>query len=168
MFLSKKAVKTSHFAAKEKVFKIVILLFCLSCLIPLKISSKVLLSNKSTYQIDQLEKKKIQSKYAVKYKNYSIRILPEDKITSKILKARKGKKELLVERIEGYVVNLNQDGITKEGNYISYRNIDGLGCLSKVYTYLVFNPKTSGVDDVIGRFDFVAKETNYRNLYGSK
>ena len=93
----------------------------------------------------------------------SLLILDTEDMTMDILENRKDNGVLVIERVVGMVTNKEKvgDGIIlntsdKDHNYISYRSVDfetsnGIIILS----YLIYNPNTNHIDDVIKRYDFV-------------
>lgn len=69
-----------------------------------------------------------------------------------------------VELLEGIVLDsVSGDGeITypenEAGAYISYRDVKGIYDGASVITYLVYNPTSDAIDDVVSRIDFVVVE----------
>ena len=84
-----------------------------------------------------------------------VKIVPERKLTAKMLLSRKGK-TLYIERIYGKVVNGKLDGKTSCGNYISYRSLKGKALKgNRVITYCVYSPYTHWTDDIDERYDVI-------------
>lgn len=84
-----------------------------------------------------------------------VRIVSEGRLTTKMLRKRKGK-VLYIERIIGTVVNDHLDGRTTENHYISYRCLKGKAHKGDtVVTYCVYNPYTRWIDDISDRFDII-------------
>ena len=75
-------------------------------------------------------------------------------LTEDILANRQGK--LIIEKCVGTVTDDEKNGSLEDGSYISYVNIN---CAKgdTVTTYLIYNPNTNYIDDVVDRFDFVQK-----------
>lgn len=84
-----------------------------------------------------------------------VKIVPERKLTEKMLLRRKGK-TLYIERIVGKVINNRLDGRTSEGHYISYRSLRGKVTKGDVIvTYCIYNPFTRWIDDIDERYDII-------------
>lgn len=84
-----------------------------------------------------------------------VKIIPEGKYTYSKRRSRKGK-VLYIERCVGTVTTSQMDGITTNGNYISYRCLKGKAHPGDVIvTYLVYNPNTRWIDDVTDRCDAI-------------
>ena len=69
---------------------------------------------------------------------------------------RNGK--LIIERIIGVVDDAsNGDGhvLDDEDSYISYNSVSDISKGNVICTYLIYNPDTNYVDDIIARFDYV-------------
>ena len=62
-------------------------------------------------------------------------------------------KYILVEKINGKVVNKNLDGKTADGYYISYKGVKGAKKGNKYTTYCIYD-NSEYVDDIIGRIDY--------------
>ena len=76
-------------------------------------------------------------------------------LTDNILTNRQGK--LIIEKCVGNVIDNNKNGELEnvtDCNYISYAHVK---CKKgdTVITYLIYNPETNYIDDVIERYDFV-------------
>lgn len=68
--------------------------------------------------------------------------------------------EVIVERCYGIVTNDNKDGLVihpydEDYGYISYCRCDGVQKGTLMLTYLVYNPKTTYLDDIKERYDCV-------------
>ena len=86
-----------------------------------------------------------------------IRIIPDEKLTYKMLTHRKNK-VLYVAKITGKVVNNKLDGKTSNGEYISYKCLKGKTHKGdKILTYCVYNPYTHWFDDIDERYDVIIK-----------
>lgn len=83
-----------------------------------------------------------------------------DDVSREILENRNGK--VIVERVIGVVTSYDGDGkVLNSDNYISYKRANILyGKGSIILTYLVYNPNTDYVDDVIERYDYCIDATN--------
>ena len=75
-------------------------------------------------------------------------------LTEDILANRQGK--LIIEKCVGIVSDDEKNGSLEDGSYISYADVD---CANGdiITTYLIYNPETNYIDDVIERFDYVQK-----------
>lgn len=75
-------------------------------------------------------------------------------LTEDILANRQGK--LIIEKCVGTVADDENNGSLEDGSYISYADVD---CAKGdiITTYLIYNPETNYIDDVIERFDYVQK-----------
>lgn len=83
-------------------------------------------------------------------------LISEKKLTAKMLRTRKKKKVLIIEKITGVVLNRRMDGRTSTGNYISYRRLKGfVRPGDKVVTYCIYNPYTKWIDDIVERCDYI-------------
>lgn len=83
------------------------------------------------------------------YTNKKIKFISDKKLTAKKLKSRKKKKIVYVEVITSK--SKGKHGVTKEGNYIRYNRKVKKG--KKVKSYLIYNPNTKAMDDVIAVVD---------------
>ena len=85
-------------------------------------------------------------------------VYDSSELTEDILANRQGK--LIIEKCMGKVVDDEKNGAIQNAdsdyNYISYTDVN---CTKgdTVTTYLIYNPKTNYIDDVIERFDYVQK-----------
>lgn len=79
-------------------------------------------------------------------------------LTEDILANRQGK--IIIEKCVGTVTDDEKNGAIQNAdsdyNYISYADVD---CIKgdTVITYLIYNPNTNYIDDVVERFDFIQK-----------
>lgn len=96
--------------------------------------------------------KQIKQKYGKRVKFYDTKDIDEY-----IIVTRKDKKRVVVERVTGTVINKKKDGRDTNGYYISYKGLSGIRKGSKIVSYLVYNPATYYIDDVIERIDVVVK-----------
>ena len=80
-------------------------------------------------------------------------------LTEDILANRQGK--IIIEKCVGTVTDDEKNGAIQNAdsdyNYISYADVD---CIKgdTVITYLIYNPNTNYIDDVVERFDFIQKQ----------
>ena len=85
-------------------------------------------------------------------------VYDSSELTEDILANRQGK--LIIEKCVGTVLDDEKNGEIQNAdsdyNYISYTDVN---CTKgdTVTTYLIYNPKTNYIDDVIERFDYVQK-----------
>lgn len=86
-----------------------------------------------------------------------VKIVPEGKLTRKMLTARKGK-VLYVEKIYGQILNRRLDGMTSCVYYISYKSLAGkVHKGNQIITYCVYNPYTKWIDDIDERYDQIRR-----------
>lgn len=97
--------------------------------------------------------KQIKQKYGKKVKFYDTGDIDEY-----IIVTRQDKKQVVVERVTGIVVDDEKNGEDENGHYISYQGLAGIHKGSKVVSYLVYNPNTYWLDDIIERFDVVVQK----------
>lgn len=97
--------------------------------------------------------KLIRKRYGKKWK---VRFYNSTNLSTRKLKTRKGKGVVIVEKIRGTVTDNRSNGNTN-GCYISYKSVKGVRKGSQVVTYLVYNPRTNYIDDIIRRYDVVIK-----------
>ena len=84
-----------------------------------------------------------------------VQIIPERKLTYAKRRSRKGK-VLYIERCVGTVTTSNMDGVTTNGDYISYRCLKGKAKVGDVIvTYFAYNPNTRWIDDITDRCDAI-------------
>lgn len=87
-----------------------------------------------------------------------IKIVPEKKLTDRMLISRKNK-TLYIEKITGVVVNNRLDGRTSAGNYISYSSLKGkVKKGSHIITYCVYSPYTRWTDDIDEIYHIIIKK----------
>lgn len=81
-------------------------------------------------------------------------VYDSSELTEDVLANRQGK--LIIEKCIGTVIDDEKNGSLEDGSYISYADVD---CVKgdTVITYLIYNPNTNYVDDVIERFDYIQK-----------
>lgn len=82
-------------------------------------------------------------------------VYDSSELTEDILANRQGK--LIIEKCVGKVTDDEKNGSLEDGSYISYTDVDDCTKRDTVITYLIFNPDTNYVDDVIERFDYIQK-----------
>ena len=95
----------------------------------------------------RLVKQYCQKHYASK--KYKRVFIKEQYLNTKKLKTRKRNKTIYIEVIKS--VSKGKYGITRKGNYIRYNCKVKKG--KKVKSYLIYNPKTRNVDDVVAVVD---------------
>ena len=89
-------------------------------------------------------------------KKWKVRVYESENLSTRKLKTRKGKGVVIVEKIRGTVTdNLSNGNVN--GCYISYKSVRGVRKGSQVVTYLVYNPRTNALDDIIRRYDVVIR-----------
>ena len=100
------------------------------------------------------------------------RVFDTDELTAEILENRVGCGYVIVEKLIGVCENNERDGVVintkdKQHNYISYRYAFDY-CTGKkvekgdvILTYLIYNPKTAWVDDIIERVDYIIDEKTF-------
>lgn len=86
-------------------------------------------------------------------------IYNSEELSTEMIESRDGS-EVIVERCYGVVVNNDGDGLVlhpydEDYGYISYRRCDGVRTGTLMLTYLVYNPETTYLDDIIERYDCV-------------
>lgn len=77
---------------------------------------------------------------------------------SNILETRKNKNIIVIEKITGVVIDNNKNGkinTKSKYNYISYKGVKGAKKGNKIVTYLLYNPDSNYIDDVVYRYDKV-------------
>lgn len=82
-------------------------------------------------------------------------------LTSEILTNRTAE-VVIVEEINGIVLDDEGNGIDENGNYISYKNVDSVKG-EIITTYCIYNPNTNFEDDIIYRIDFKSDGNVYIN-----
>ena len=82
-----------------------------------------------------------------------IQIYKTSELSNEILEKRNGK--IVIEIVDGVVVDGNGNGVDSEGNYISYEAIGKVYPGTQVRSYLIYNPCTNYIDDIIERFDYI-------------
>lgn len=87
-----------------------------------------------------------------------IQIIDSSNLSGEILRNRNG--NIIIEECIGVVTNAEGDGkilncYDSEYNYISYKGIDKANVGDKILTYLIYNPETDYIDDIIYRFDYI-------------
>lgn len=87
---------------------------------------------------------------------HQIKIINSNDLSAEKLQTRNGK--IIVERVVG-VVDDAQTGaghtIDNGNYYICYDDVEGISKGNKICTYLVYNPNTNCVDDIVARFDYI-------------
>lgn len=91
----------------------------------------------------------------------TIVICETDDLTGEMLENRNG--IIYIEVLWGIVLNDDGDGRVLSTsdpfyNYISYKYVDGATTGNIILTYLIYNPETNYVDDVIARVDYIIGE----------
>lgn len=90
------------------------------------------------------------------------KIYEPDDLTAEILESRMNGDKVIIERVIGKVTD-KRSGAGKiintsdtYYNYISYSNVDfHIEDGTIILTYLIYNPESNAVDDIVDRFDFV-------------
>jgi len=77
-------------------------------------------------------------------------------LTGEMLENRMNGDKVIVERTKGIVLDDELNG-SAEDHYISYRSVEGAQLGDEIITYLVYNPATSYIDDIIERYDVIVK-----------
>lgn len=77
-------------------------------------------------------------------------------LTGEMLENRMNGDKVIVERTKGIVLDDELNG-SAEDHYISYRSVEGAQPGDEIITYLVYNPATSYIDDIIERYDVIVK-----------
>lgn len=83
-------------------------------------------------------------------------IIDSSNLSAEDLQARNGK--IIVERVVGVVDDAESGAghtIDNGNYYICYDDVEGISKGNKICTYLVYNPSTNAVDDVVARFDYI-------------
>ena len=118
--------------------------------------------NKKSYAIDYTDfEDQFINEALNNIKNFYI--YDSNDITAEIIESRT-KDEIIIERCIGIVTNAMQEGDgqvlnTDDSyyNYISYRSIDGIEKGNIILTYLIYNPNSGYIDDIIERYDYIIK-----------
>lgn len=93
-------------------------------------------------------------------------IYDSSELSDKIIESRKDSGELIIERSIGIVTDIKKDkasgivinAFNPKYNYIGYSavvNAKDLHRGTMLVTYLVYNPKTNYIDDIVERYDYV-------------
>ena len=77
-------------------------------------------------------------------------------LIGEMLENRMNGDKVIVERTKGIVLDDELNG-SAEDHYISYRSVEGAQPGDEIITYLVYNPATSYIDDIIERYDVIIK-----------
>lgn len=77
-------------------------------------------------------------------------------LTGEMLENRMNGDKVIVERTKGIVLDDELNG-SEEDHYISYKSVEGAQPGDEIITYLVYNPATSYIDDIIERYDVIVK-----------
>lgn len=88
-------------------------------------------------------------------------IIDTNKLTNEALTNRNGK--LIIERCIGVVEDASTGAgyiIDNDNFYISYSNVHGIKDGNVICTYLIYNPNTNEIDDIISRFDYIIETGN--------
>lgn len=85
---------------------------------------------------------------------HKIDVVNSADLTVNELENRNG--NIIIERVLGVVTDAeNGDGCEFSGNYISYRSVPEISNGDVICTYLVYNPDTNYIDDIVARYDYV-------------
>ena len=90
-----------------------------------------------------------------------IKIYNSAELSPEVLENREN--QVIVERIFGIVENENGDGrilnpSVKSQDYISYRSCGEIPAGTVMVSYMVYNPDTTYIDDILERYDCVVPE----------
>ena len=85
-----------------------------------------------------------------------VEVINSNELTATQLENRNG--NIIIERVLGVVTDAERgNGCELNGNYISYKSVDGISNGDIICTYLVYNPNTNCIDDIAARYDYVIK-----------
>ena len=94
-------------------------------------------------------------------------VIDNSQITEEMLISRNGK--LIIDKVIGKCINDEGDGTVLnnrvDDEYISYRKCKDIKKNDIVVTYLIYNPDSAFIDDILYRFDYVVARDN---LYESQ
>ena len=88
----------------------------------------------------------------------AVKVINANDLTAETLENRNG--DIIIERVLGVVTDAeNGDGYEfhSNGNYISYKSVNGISNGDVICTYFVYNPDTNCIDDITARYDYVMK-----------
>ena len=105
--------------------------------------------DETTLKCEEIEKEIIEE-----YGDFEM--YSSSELTGEMLEKRMNGDKVIVERTKGIVLDDELNG-SAEGYYISYRSVEGAQPGDEVITYLVYNPATSYIDDIIERYDVIVK-----------
>lgn len=94
--------------------------------------------------------------YSLLFIAHKTEIVNSSNLSADDLQARNGK--IIIERVVGVVDDAETGAghtIDNGNYYICYDDVEGISKGNKVCTYLVYNPGTNYVDDVVARFDYI-------------
>lgn len=142
--------------------KIIFMVFIFTILLSLTAEAKTVAKEKIngySISVEQRGRKTVIKWNGKKIHSYrfkgKVKIVPERKLTEKMLLRRKNK-TLYIERIIGKVINNRLDGETTEGHYMCYKSLKGkVHKGDVVITYCVYNPFTRWIDDIDERYDII-------------
>lgn len=145
----KQAKREQHLATLAGIgLAIATVILAITIFMACKADTHVKAISKSQVRVE----KQIKKKYGRRVRFYDTKDIDEYIIVS-----RKDKKRIVVERVTGTVINKKKDGRDTNGYYISYKGLSGVRKGSKIVSYLVYNPATYYIDDVIERIDVIVK-----------
>jgi len=87
-----------------------------------------------------------------------VEVCDSKKLTGEMLRNRNG--HIIIEKTIGKVTNDDLDGrilnyISRDYDYISYKNVEGAKKGDIILTYSIYNPDTDYEDDIIARYDYI-------------
>lgn len=80
-------------------------------------------------------------------------VYDEAELTPDILESRNGK--IIIEVITGTCMDYYGNGMTSQGEAISYDLVGGIFPGSQIKTYIIYNPQSNEPDDIAQRYDYV-------------
>ena len=140
--------------------KIIILMIAMILLAPVSAAAKSETVNGAKITVTATKNKVTVKWRWKKYKTFRIKgakvvFISERNLTERKLLTRKAKRIVYVERCIGRVTTNDLDGVTTNGEYISYRSLRGYARKGdEVLSYFVYDPTTTWIDDSY-RFDVI-------------
>lgn len=80
-------------------------------------------------------------------------VYDESELTPDILESRNGR--IIIEVITGTCTDYYGNGLTSQGEAISYDLVGGVFPGSQIKTYIIYNPQSNEPDDIVQRYDYV-------------
>lgn len=115
----------------------------------LEVEQPETVKDETTLKCEEIEKEIIEE-----YGDFEI--FSTSELTSEMLENRMNGNKVIVECTKGIVLDDELNG-SAENYYISYRSVEGAQPGDEIITYLVYNPATSYIDDIIERYDIIVK-----------